>query len=168
LVTFWGRDIVCHSVKTVLGPGPAAGQIRDSKFSHENSGRTDSQCLVIWQGFVIHFVSVFFCPLFPLCTQISFSFPLPAVVHTSFTQASNIRRRMILLPVNFFLMLTCCQSVYMQEMAKSAHAAHLSASTAEQRSEAADRVGNPADEAQEDRSAIQMIGPSIRNRKGVL
>jgi hypothetical protein len=53
----------------------------------------------------------------------------------------------------------------MQEMAKSAH---LSASTVEQRSEAADRAGNPADEAREDQSAIQMIGPSIRNQKGVL
>jgi hypothetical protein len=49
------------------------------------------------------------------------------------------------------------QSVYMREMAKSAH---LSASAAERRSEAADRASNPADEAREDRSAIQMIGPS--------
>ena len=57
---------------------------------------------------------------------------------------------------------TRCQSVYTREMAKSAH---LSASAAEQRSDATDRAGNPADEVREDLSAIKMIGPSTRNRK---
>ena len=56
--------------------------------------------------------------------------------------------------------LTHCQSVYMQETAKSAH---LSASAAEQQSDATDRAGDPADEAWEDLSAIKMIGPSTRN-----
>ena len=57
------------------------------------------------------------------------------------------------------------QSVYAREMAKSAH---LSASAAEQRSDATDGAGDPADEAREDLSAIKMIGPSTRNRKGAL
>ena len=61
--------------------------------------------------------------------------------------------------------LTRHQSVYMRERAKSAH---LSASAVEQRSDATDRAGDPADEAREDWSGIQMIGPSIRNRKGAL
>ena len=57
------------------------------------------------------------------------------------------------------------QSVYTQEMAKSAH---LSASAAEQRSDATNGAGDPADEVQEDLSAIKMIGPSTRNRKDAI
>ena len=70
------------------------------------------------------------------------------------------------------VVLTCCQSVYTRETAKSAH---LSASAAEQRSDATDRAGypaneagDPADEAQEDLSVIKMIGPSTRNRKDAI
>ena len=61
--------------------------------------------------------------------------------------------------------LTRRQSVYTQEMAKSAH---LSASTVEQRSDTTGGVGDPADEAQEDLSAIKMIRPSTRNRKDTI
>ena len=57
------------------------------------------------------------------------------------------------------------QSVYMREMAKSTH---LSASAAEQRSDATNGAGDPADEAREDLSAIKMIGPSTRNRKDAI
>jgi hypothetical protein len=62
-------------------------------------------------------------------------------------------------------LLTRRQSVYTREMAKSAH---LSASTAEQRSDATDGAGDPADEAREDLSAIKMIGPSTRDQKDIL
>ena len=62
-------------------------------------------------------------------------------------------------------MMTHRQSVYMRETAKSAH---LSASTVEQRSDTTNGAGDPANEAQEDLSAIKMIGPSTRNRKDVL
>ena len=65
----------------------------------------------------------------------------------------------------FLLALTHRQSVYTQETAKSTH---LSASAVEQWSEAADGADSPSEEAWEDRSAIQMIGPSTRNRKDVL
>jgi hypothetical protein len=61
--------------------------------------------------------------------------------------------------------LTRHQLIYTQETAKSAH---LSASTAEQRSDATNRAGNLADEAQEDLPAIKMIRPSTQNRKDVL
>ena len=53
----------------------------------------------------------------------------------------------------------------MQEMAKSAH---LSASAAEQRSDATNGAGDPADEVWEDLSAIKMIGPSTQNQKDAI
>ena len=64
------------------------------------------------------------------------------------------------MPSSYLMMLTHRQLIYTLETAESAH---LSASAAEWRSEVANRVGDPADEVGEDQSAIQMIGPSIRN-----
>jgi hypothetical protein len=61
--------------------------------------------------------------------------------------------------------LTRRQSVYTREMAKSAH---LSASAAEQQSDATNGAGDPVDEVREDLSAIKMIGPSTRNRKDAI
>ena len=61
-------------------------------------------------------------------------------------------------------MVTRCQSVYTQETAKSTH---LHASAAEQQSDMTDRVGDPADEAWEDRSAIKddrTINPKSKGR----